>query len=527
MAKATTVLHLLRLMRTSRVFGVVLLTLLAGCGTVPFDFPKEDSRALAPSDTTRLGQAVAERSKGRANESGFYALTDGLEALGARLRLIEHADHTIDAQYFIFKGDLAGSLFAGKLLRAADRGVRVRFLLDDIYISGLDPELALLNSHPNIEVRLFNPISRQGVRFFNFLGDFRRANRRMHNKSFTVDNVVTIVGGRNIADEYFQTHSDIEFADFDVIGIGPVAPMVSETFDLFWNSDRAVPMEAFGKKVDVADLDEIRRHMVQEIERAEDGVYGRAVNRPFIDDLVQGKIAPVVASVNVVTDRPEKLENPIGAGQHQALASELRRVVSEAEHEVIFLTPYFVPRNRGVAFLRDIRSKGVRVVVITNSLASTDQIAVHSGYAPYRKVLLEEGVELYEVKTDAAVANGTAEPGAPDRLTLHTKAVIIDRQLLFVGSLNLDPRSIDINTEMGLFLDSADIATRFAQQVEDDLPQFTYRLVLSDNSPDHGPLEWHYAGESEASIEKWEPGAGFWRNLKADLFRLLPLEDQL
>ncbi len=163
MAKATTVLHLLRLMRTSRMFGVVLLTLLAGCGTVPFDFPKEDSRALAPSDTTRLGQAVAERSKGRANESGFYALTDGLEALGARLRLIEHADHTIDAQYFIFKGDLAGSLFAGKLLRAADRGVRVRFLLDDIYISGLDPELALLNSHPNIEVRLFNPISRQGV----------------------------------------------------------------------------------------------------------------------------------------------------------------------------------------------------------------------------------------------------------------------------------------------------------------------------------------------------------------------------
>ena len=520
-------LHLLRLMRTSRVCGVVLLTLLAGCGTVPFDFPKGDSRALVPSDTTRLGQAVAERSKGRANESGFYALTDGLEALGARLRLIEHADHTIDAQYFIFKGDLAGSLFAGKLLRAADRGVRVRFLIDDIYISGLDPELALLNSHPNIEIRLFNPISRQGVWLFNFLGDFRRANRRMHNKSFTVDNVVTIVGSRNIADEYFQIRSDIEFADFDVIGIGPVASMVSETFELFWNSDRAVPMEAFGKKVDVADLDEIRRHMAQDIERAEDSVYGRAVNRPFIDDLVQEKIAPVVASTKVVTDRPDKIENPIGAGQHQALASELRRVVSEAEHEVIFLTPYFVPRNRGVAFLRDIRSKGVRVVVITNSLASTNVIAVHSGYAPYRKVLLEEGVELYEVKTDAAVANGTAEPGAPDRLTLHTKAVVIDRQLLFVGSLNLDPRSIDINTEMGLFLDSADIATQFAQQVEDDLPLFTYRLVLSDNSPDHSPLEWHYAGKSEVSIEKWEPEAGFWRNFKADLFRLLPLEDQL
>ena len=266
--------------------------------------------------------------------------------------------------------------------------------------------------------------------------------------------------------------------------------------------------------------------MMQEIEQAEDGVYGRAVNSPFIDDLAQGKIAPVFAPVKVVTDRPEKLENPRGDGRYNALASELRRVVSEAEHEVIFLTPYFVPRTRGVALLRDLRSKGVRVVIITNSLASTNHVAVHSGYAPYRKELLEEGVELYEVKTDAAVANGTAEPEGPDRLTLHTKAVIIDRQLLFVGSLNLDPRSIDINTEMGLFLDSAEAATRFAQQVEDDLPLFTYRLVLNEDGPDDSPFEWRYSGGSEIAIEVWEPG-GFWRNFKADFFRLLPLEDQL
>lgn len=236
-------------------------------------------------------------------------------------------------------------MFAGKLLRAADRGVRVRFLIDDIFTTGLDPELALLNSHPNIEIRLFNPLSRQGVRLLNFLFDFQRANRRMRNKSFTVDNVVTIVGGRNIANEYFQIHPDFEFIDFDAIGIGSVAPMVSETFDLFWNSDRAVPMEAFETNVGAADLNAIRRTIAQQIELAEHGVYGRAVNSPFIDDLVQERIPPVVAAVKVVTDVPEKLENLGNERQPQAVASELRRVVDQAEHEVIIVSPYFVPSD--------------------------------------------------------------------------------------------------------------------------------------------------------------------------------------
>ncbi len=523
MAGAPTAGNVAPPIRANGIVAVVLLALLAvGCASVPFDHPKSESRAIASGDTTRLGRSIAEWVERHPGKSGFYPLEDGLDALGARLHLIEQADESVDAQYFLIKGDLAGSLFADKLLRAADRGVRVRFLIDDVFTTGLDAELSLLNSHPNIEVRLFNPLSRQGVRAFSFLFDFKRANRRMHNKSFTVDNVVTIVGGRNIADEYFRIRSDVEFADFELIGFGPVATSVSETFDLFWNSERAVPMEAFGREVNEADLDELRAEVAREIERTEDGLYAKAVNSRFLDDVIEGRIAPFAARATVVTDRPEKLENPVGE-EHMALASELARVMEEARTEVIMITPYFVPRSDGVAFLREIRSKGVRVVLVTNSLASTNHVAVHSGYFHHRGALLEAGVEIHEVKVDAVASGGAAEAEIPERLTLHTKAVIVDRQVLFVGSLNLDPRSIDINTEMGMFLHSPEAAARFAEQVDSDLAPFTYRVVLDDD----GQLEWRYEGGSEVATEKAEPQAGFWRNFAVGIYRLLPIENQL
>ncbi len=523
MMRAPTVVGEHALRRSPALLAVFLVALVAaGCTVVPFDHPKTESYAVEPSDSTRLGRSIAEWQQSHPGKSGFYPLEYGMDALGARLHLIEQADRSIDAQYFLIKGDLAGSLFTGKLLRAADRGVRVRFLLDDVFTTGLDPELSLLNSHPNIEVRLFNPVSRKGFQSLNFVVDFRRANRRMHNKSFTVDNLVTIVGGRNIADEYFQIRSDVEFADYELIGFGPVASSVSETFDLFWNSARAVPMEAFGKKVREEKLDEIRREMAREIEEATDGVYARAVNSRFLQDVIQGRIEPFVAPVTVVTDRPEKIKHAV-AIEHQALASELRRVVKEAEKEVLILTPYFVPRKRGVEFFRDIRAKGVRVVVITNSLASTNHVAVHSGYAPYRKALLEAGVELYEVKVDSVAKQPDAAPGSAERLTLHTKAVVVDRKVLFVGSLNLDPRSIDINTEMGLFLDSREMASQFAKQIDLDLPPYTYRLVLDED----GYIEWLYEGEGQVSAYRREPDTGFWRRFKVGFYRMLPLENQL
>ena len=515
--------HWLAFSWRSKIAVVTLLGLLAtSCASVPFDYPKLESYAVRPSESTRLGESVAASLQARPGKSGFYPLENGLDALGARLRLMERADQTIDAQYFLIKGDLAGSLFTGKLLRAADRGVRVRFLVDDVFTTGLDPELSLLNAHPNIEVRLFNPLTRKSFRYFSLVVDFRRANRRMHNKSFTVDNTVTIVGGRNIADEYFQIRDDAEFADFELLSFGPVAAEVSETFDLFWNSSRAVPMEAFGRKVSEHGLEKLRDMMRHEIEEAEHGVYSQAVNSRFLDAVVRGEIQPVLAAAKVVTDRPEKLENPVDP-RYQIVAAELRQAIRAAEHEVVLITPYFVPRQAGVALLREVRASGARVVVVTNSLASTNHVAVHSGYARYRKELLAAGIELYEVRVDSLVVRGDVAPDSLQRLTLHTKAAIVDREVLFIGSLNLDPRSIDLNSEMGLFLVSPEFAGHYADQMEVDLRSYAYRVILDDE----GRLEWRYDGDADPTTDNSEPQAGCWRRFGAGFYGILPIENQL
>jgi putative cardiolipin synthase len=501
-----------------RLASLACATLLTACSAVPFDHPKSESYALEPSESTRLGRSVAEWNQAYPGTSGFCFLDDGQDALGARLLLIERAERTIDAQYFLIKGDLAGALFTGKLLRAADRGVRVRLLIDDIFTTGLDDELSLLNAHPRVEVRLFNPIARRGFRYLNLLGDFRRANRRMHNKAFIVDNAFVIVGGRNIADEYYRTRPDVEFADFELLGLGPVAPDVSETFDIFWNSARSVPMEAFGRRVDEEDLDEIRRAMDAEADAA-GGVYQTAVSSRYLDDVDQRRILPVAATATVVTDHPEKLEKPV-ADEHKVLGAELVRILQSARREVLVLTPYFVPREPAFALLGELESRGVRVVVVTNSLASTNHLMVHSGYGPRRKRLLQAGVELYEIRPDALSREA---PDGPDRLTLHSKVAIVDREVLFVGSPNLDPRSIDINTEMGLFVASPELAGAFAEQAEDDLRQLTWRVELDED----GDLVWRDRGGSGEVEEDHEPQAGWWRRFKVGFFRLLPIEGQL
>ena len=499
----------------------ILTALLSACATVPFDYPKEHSAAITDTGETAIARDVRQWTDTHDGLSGFYPLISGMDAFGTRLRLIEAAELSIDAQYFLMKDDAAGHIFTAALLQAADRGVRIRFLLDDVFTSFKDENLALINQHPNIEVRLFNPVARRGISILNFLSDFKRANRRMHNKSFTVDNQVTIVGGRNIADEYFELRSDAEFLDFDVIGIGPVAAEVATEFDLFWNHSRSVPMEAFDDDIKAHDLGAVRPDIDAHLEHAYRSTYARAIDSQLLDDLYEDRVPLYPANAEVVTDDPEKLVNKISEDQ-QTLVNYLAELAADAESEIIVVTPYFVPGKNGVAFWQGIASRGVQVIVLTNSLASNNHLAVHSAYANYRRAIIEAGVELYEARANAVRQDTRGEPGAAERLTLHSKGVIIDRELIFVGSLNMDPRAIDINTEMGIVIRSPDMADDIAQRILADLPEFAYRVELRDN----GKLHWRGRVDGTEVIETKEPLTSRWQRFMAFLLKIVP-EQQL
>ena len=489
---------------------LALVVLATGCATVDFDYPREASQAIEPATDTALKRSMDEWLEENPGPSGFFPLFEGTDALGVRLRLIEVAEKTIDVQYFLMKPDTAGIAFGAALLSAAERGVRVRFLLDDIFTTIDDRELMLLDRHENIEIRLYNPVAGRGTKMFSFAGDFKRANRRMHNKSFTVDNNATILGGRNIADEYFGIQTRGEFLDLDVIGIGPVAAEVSEKFDLFWNDNRSIPLAAFTEPVSDEELDEIRTRIRAEQRDAVITAIEASRSTSLVEAVFGGEQHFYSAESDVITDEPEKLNNRPGA-EHALLATELALLLDQAQSEVILLTPYFVPGKDGVEFWRDIVARGVRVVVVTNSLASNNHTAVHSGYSRYRKSVIDAGVELYEIRVDSG-----EDPN--EALTLHTKAFLIDRERAFIGSLNLDPRSIEINTEMGVVIESPEMTRLMAEGADRQIPARAWRVGRDEN----GSLTWTTVVDGKPVVETSEPDVGFGRKLQAFLLKVMP-----
>jgi putative cardiolipin synthase len=493
---------------------------MAGCASVSFDQPKTYSTVIGDTADTNFGQYAAYETAKHEGQSAFYPLNQGMDALGVRLRLAEKAQKSIDLQYFLMKNDNAGAVMANALLKAADRGVRVRFLLDDVFTTVPDDSFLLINKHPDIEIRIFNPVSRSGVYALNFVGQFKRANRRMHNKSFTVDNSISVVGGRNIANEYFQLKDDSVFIDFDILAIGPIAADISASFDQYWNHSRAVPIDQFIKDRKKEDLETVREEIAEEFDGIYDTVYEQALESRLLQDLISGRQPLFIGPAEVLADEPDKLVKEIDEA-HMKLAQELRNVLLRAEKEIIFISPYYVPGKRGLEALRGHVDRGVRVVILTNSLASTNHVAVHSGYSRYRRDVVETGAELYEARANAARELGDSEEG-PETLTLHTKAILVDRRYVFIGSLNLDPRSIAINAEMGLFIDCEPMVEGFAQGIDEALSTFSYRVRLDDK----GRLEWHGRINGQEVIETKEPLSSAWRRFKAWFLKIAP-EGQL
>lgn len=499
---------------------LVSMLLFSGCAKVSFDQPKPHSVAFTDTGGTTLGKSLADGIAANPGLSAFYPLTQGMDALGVRLRLAEQAEKSIDLQYFLMKDDTAGAVITNALLKAADRGVRIRFLIDDVFTTFPDRYFLLLNQHPNINIRIFNPVSRSGFSILNFVGQFSQANRRMHNKSFTVDNLISVVGGRNIGDEYFELKTDSVFVDFDVLAMGPITVDISSSFDEYWNHSRAVPISQFIKPQKKEDLDAIRADINEELNDIYDTVYERALNSRLLQDLIADQQPLFVAPARVLVDSPDKLTNKIDK-THNQLANDLLEVLLSAEEEAIFISPYYVPGDSGVQLIRDLVAKGVRVIIITNSLASTNHVAVHSAYARYRKAVIRAGAELYEARANAA-QEITGNTESPDLLTLHTKAFFFDRRKIFVGSLNLDPRSIDINAEMGLLIDSEAMVGSLIQSIESRLPTITYRVRENDK----GNLEWHGRINNQDVIETNEPLTRWGRRFKAWFMNIAP-ESQL
>jgi len=370
--------------------AVMLVVCACACAKVDFEISRRESFALTKTSDTRLGLLVASELEGRGDLSGFNLVLDGIDALAARIVMADPADVALDAQYFLITDDMIGMLFVGSLLDAADRGVRVRLLLDDIQTRGYDAGLAGLDSHPHFEVRVFNPFADRRTRVGDLVRDLDRVNRRMHNKSMNADNQVALIGGRNIAAEYFNAEKGVNFGDVDVIGIGPVVSDVSRMFDRYWNHAASVPIPGFARLPDdpAEELERVRREVAVARRDASSTPYAFALERSVDYYLNDDDELYTWAPHRVVYDAPEKAV-PGDAGEHRSIVASLTQAIDAAESEFVLISPYFVPQDSGVDYFRELRDRGVEVVVLTNSLASTNHAIVHSGYARARKPLLE------------------------------------------------------------------------------------------------------------------------------------------
>lgn len=520
-----------------RILAVAVATLVVGCSSIRYDVPRPPSHAIDHPEETFLGRSFASQLAATPGQSGFHLLVSGQEAFLARAALAESAERTLDLQYYIVAEDATATLLLYRALRAAQRGVHVRLLIDDLYAVGRDFDFATLAAHPNVQVRVFNPFLNRGPlglsRLLEFLGDSDRLNRRMHNKLWIADNAAAVIGGRNLGDAYFNVSGEGDFADLDALAAGPVVAEISRSFDEYWNSEWAVPIEAFlGEPPETGHLDLILSQMAARAERFRETEYARVLRTMEIGRLVRdGRFPLVPARATAVYDPVAKLGTATAEGQARIM-SVLRKTIEAAQQEVILISPWFIPSERGLGVLCTLVRRGVRVRVLTNSLASTDVPVVHAGYARYRPRLLACGVELHELRPGAA-RSGAARLGfsgssLSSAATLHAKAAVVDRKSMLVGSMNLDPRSRLSNTEVAVLIESAVLGEQLGTLFEEAtaLDQ-SFRVELTEPGNENAPLAW--TGKEDDKLVRYssEPLASWWRRIVSGLLGALAPEELL
>jgi putative cardiolipin synthase len=487
--------------------------LAAGCVYFPTLGERTKTVAQTPNPDTRLAQAMAAYGV----SPRALLVEDEHLALTARLDMIDAADETIDLQYFIWQNDPSGLLVIKKILAAADRGVRVRALLDDVQLEGLVDRLNALDEHPNIEVRIFNPFSvRMRYRLWlfrvaEFSIDGARLNHRMHNKLLVVDNHLAILGGRNIGDDYFGRSVGRNFIDTDIMLSGPIVPELSSGFDVYWNSRWAYPVNALGNlSIIPDDLGRLRQRVDARLSEHPD-LNALERDDAFDETIAQWGEGPSLDAWSTVIDDPDVswFDRP------DEIAADLAEVALQAEKEVLVVAPYLIPTRNLLDIAETLVDRGVRIVAITNSLTTNDVVLAQAAYARYRKRILDMGVELYEMHGQPELAKGLIS----EEICLHSKYIIVDRQTVFVGSTNLDPRSLYLNTELGVVLESEALVDLLTRSFLDLIrPENAWRVVYGTEG-----FEWH----SAEGVVYEAPAKSAWQRWRYRLLSLLPLQNQL
>lgn len=520
-------------MKVQYCLGIALLALLTACASLPTDYHREKSWRVDASDTW-LARSLADPIAAHPGQSGALPLDNGVEALTARIFIARRAQKTLDVQYYIWHPDAAGTLLVKELLDAADRGVRVRLLLDDLGLAARnDDYLLLLAAHPGVQVHLYNPIASRSARTLGLVSDPARLNHRMHNKSMTADNMVTIVGGRNIGNEYFSLNTTINFADLDILAVGRVASEVGDSFDAYWNSEATIPVQAFHDELPDAGQQLAMRRQLDDMVAAKGAPYYQAMYASSLADAIEdGSLQFYWGKITPLYDAPGKHEREDDAA---LLLQQVSNLVGRTEREMVIVSPYFVPGKVGTRVLVNAARRGVSVRVYTNSLAATDVAAVHAGYSKYREDLVAGGVEVYELKPlPGELADENLRSPFASRssgASLHAKVYFFDRQKVFVGSMNLDPRSVEINTEIGLLIDSPPLTEVLLANLPQGPSEGWYSLALEPRDtakPDGATqLVWSTTEAGEAVSFTTEPLTTFWQRFGVGLIGLFPIESQL
>ena len=514
------------------LFGIVVILALVFLSIItrlPDNSEREVSMVIPNGETTSLGQAFKPQLQEYPGLSGMRLLGNGLDAFVERAVLARLAERSIDVQYYMFHQDTVGRLLINELLDAADRGVRVRLLVDDMYGEEADDVWLTLNSHPSFEVRLFNPFVRGHSKNLQFITRLKTVNYRMHSKTFTVDNQATIVGGRNIGDEYFDADPNLAFTDLDVMAIGTVVPEVSNEFDEYWNSKHAYPITTLLPETENEGLDKLRQDMDAFYQQKSTSVYINALaNSPLAKELMNKTAQFGFAKAVVIHDSSEKMTKG-DDWQEDLLISQLAPYIQQATQEFILVSPYFVPGQRGADALCKLSKQGVRVRILTNSLVSNDVAAVHTGYIRHRKQLLRCGVRLYELNEQIKKVQSehfTWLPGL-SKSSLHAKTMAFDHKAMFVGSFNFDQRSLHINNEIGILFYEPEIASNAMKHFDQHVEKIAFRVELVTNKNGSESLRWIGLENGKEVVFDSEPYASFWQKLGVNLMRVLPIDSML